>query len=229
MFNNGKETQYGTLTGFFIGDGDSFSEDVASLKISGLLFVYWESNLTAIQIEEGKADSYLINWAAQMKAYGYQVDFAPLDEMNGNWSAYYGSAGLYQAAWIHIHSLFSADTNVKFFYDPNVCGPGIACSSLTVYYPGSAYVDDVGLDGFDMGGKSSQTWAQVFDGSIPTMESFGKPLWITAEGAVNTDNQTAFLAAGFSQPEISGIMYFDAPGNGGNYTLSTAALSTLPK
>ncbi len=122
------------------------------LNLHGQLFVYWEPNLTATQIEAGAADSFLKNWATQMKAYGQPIIFAPLDEMNGNWSAYYGNPTAFKAAWIRIHSLFSGDSNVKFAYDPNVEFPGTPVSTFVDYYPGSAYVDIVGLDGFDFGG-----------------------------------------------------------------------------
>ena len=219
MYNNQKETQYGTYTGFFFGDGDDFTEDLASQKVTGPVFAYWESSYTATQIENGAADSFLTTWANEMKAYPYPVIFAPLDEMNGNWSPYYGNPSAFKAAWVHIHALFSGVSNVKFAYDPNQCGGGMPCSALTAYYPGNSVVDIVGLDGFDFGG---QTYSQVFSQSIPTMQAFGKPLWLTSIGAVNTDNQSAFLQAAFASG-AQGIIYFSQS----PFTLGSAALSTL--
>jgi hypothetical protein len=219
MYNNEKKTQYGTYTGFFFGDGDDFTEDLASQNITGPIFAYWESSYTAQQIENGDADSFLKVWASEMKSYGQPVIFAPLDEMNGDWSPYYGNPTAFKAAWIHIHSLFSGDSNVKFAYDPNVCGTGMSCSALTAYYPGSAYVDIVGLDGFDFGG---QNFSQVFSESLPVMQAFGKPLWATSIGAVSLDNQSAFLQAAFASG-AKGIIYF----NQSPFTLGSAALGTL--
>lgn len=219
MFNGSGNTKYGTISAFFIGDGDSFTEDYQGLKLSGPLWVYWESSLTATQIANGSADSFLKGWATQMKAYGKQIYFAPLDEMNGNWNPYYGNPTAFKAAWVHIHSLFSGDTNIKFAYDPNVCGPGIPCSSISGYYPGSAYVDIVGLDGFDFGG---QTFSQVFSGSILPAQALNKELWITSTGVVASDNQSAFLEAALAS-KVSGIIYFDYQ----QFVLGSSALSTL--
>lgn len=220
MYNNQKETQYGTYTGFFFGDGDDFTQDLQSQKVTGPIFAYWESNYTATQIENGSADSFLKTWATEMKAYKSPVIFAPLDEMNGNWSPYYGNPTAFKAAWVHIHALFSGVSNVKFAYDPNVCGPGIPCSTLLAYYPGASYVDVVGLDGFDFGG---QTFSQVFQASMATMEAFGgKAFWITSAGVVSTDNQSAFLQAAFKSG-AQGIIYFSQS----PFILGSAALSIL--
>src|SRR5580693_1220932 len=219
MYNNQKQTQYGTYTGFFFGDGDDFTQDLASQKVTGPIFAYWESGYTATQIENGAADSFLKTWASEMKAYKQPVIFAPLDEMNGNWSPYYGNPTAFKAAWVHIHGLFSGDSNVKFAYDPNVCGPGIPCSTLTGYYPGSGYVDLAGLDGFDAGG---QNFSGVFSSSLGPIESLGKPLWLTSIGVVSSDNQSAFLQAAFKSG-AQGIIYF----NQQPFNLGSAALATL--
>ena len=66
--------------------------EIPSHKTSGdvPLTVCWELGLTAMQIENGAADSYLKSWAKEMAAYGHPIIFAPLDEMNGNWNAYSG-------------------------------------------------------------------------------------------------------------------------------------------
>jgi hypothetical protein len=229
-FTNGAETKYGTITGFFIGDGDSFSQDVAALKISGNLWVYWESNYTATQIANGSADSFLKVWASDMKSYGKTVHFAPLDEMNGNWDPYSGNPTEFKLAWIHIYNLFSGDTNVQFSFDPNN-GP---TNTIASYYPGSQYVSTVGIDGFDFGnsgnGNIRQTFAQVFDSALTVVAQFGKPIWLTSVGVTSIDNQTQFIKDMFASVptyKIQGIIYFNSPGIGGTFSLSSSAISTL--
>src|SRR5579871_2782184 len=81
-------TALGSYQAFFIGDGDSFTDDAEGFTKP--LVVYWESNYSATQIASGKADSFLKAWATQMQAYPKQIIFDVLDEMNGNWSPYYG-------------------------------------------------------------------------------------------------------------------------------------------
>jgi hypothetical protein len=226
MYNNEKDTQAGTYTGFFFGDGDDFTQDLASQKVSGPIFAYWESNMTATQIENGSADSFLKKWASEMKAYGQPIIFAPLDEMNGDWSAYYGNPTAFKAAWIHVYNLFAGDSDVKFAWDPNN-GP---TNTIASYYPGSQYVDIVGVDGFDFGntghGNVSQTFAQVFDSAFATVAQFGKPMWITSTGVYSGDNQQKFvsdMSAGVKQYGIQGVIYFSQS----PFVLNSTAFSTF--
>ena len=152
----------GSWKGVFIGDGDSFTQDFRQYDVP--LTVCWESGLTAMQIENGAADSYLKSWAKEMAAYGHPIIFAPLDEMNGNWNAYSGDPNAFKAVWVRVHGFFAGVLNVQFafgIYNGSV--PVTADNGLTSYYPGGNFVDLVGVDGFNFGG---QTWAQVFSGAL---------------------------------------------------------------
>jgi hypothetical protein len=207
--------QWGAFTGnaeplgqwqaFFVGDGDSFSQDAQGFTEP--LVVYWESNLTASQIASGQADPFLKQWAIQMQSYPREVIFDVLDEMNGSWSAYSGDPAEYIAAYRHVRSFFPASSNIKFAYDPNVAFPGVPTSSFLSYYPGSAYVDVVGLDGFNFGG---QTFPQVFGQSLSAMQNFGKPLWIFSTGSVAP--QAQFVSDLVSEAPgygVQGFIWFD--------------------
>jgi hypothetical protein len=66
--------------GIFIGDGDSFTQDFGRYDVP--LTVCWELGLTAMQIENNAADSYLKSRAKEMPAYDHPIIFALLDEMN---------------------------------------------------------------------------------------------------------------------------------------------------
>jgi len=152
----------GSWKGVFVGDGDSFTQDFRQYDVP--LTVCWESGLTAMQIENGAADSYLKSWAKEMAAYGHPIIFAPLDEMNGNWNAYSGDPNAFKAVWVRVHGFFAGVLNVQFafgIYNGSV--PVTADNGLTSYYPGGNFVDLVGVDGFNFGG---QTWAQVFSGAL---------------------------------------------------------------
>jgi hypothetical protein len=212
----GNAKSLGSYQAFFIGDGNSFTTDAQGFTEP--LVVYWESDYTATQINSGKADSFLKNWATQMKAYPHPIIFDALDEMNGNWSAYYGNPTQFIAAYQRVRKFF-ADANVEFAYDPNVAFSGNPVSSFVAYYPGNAYVDLVGLDGFDFGG---QTFSQVFAPSISAMEADfpAKPLWILSAGSV--DNEPTFIQAAFSSG-VQGIIFFDYQ----QFQLNSAGLSTL--
>jgi beta-mannanase len=84
----GDSTVLGSWKGVFIGDGDCFRQDFGQYHVPSI--VYWESGLTAQQVQNGVADSYVKNWTTKMAAYGQPIIFAPLDDMNGNWNSYSG-------------------------------------------------------------------------------------------------------------------------------------------
>jgi hypothetical protein len=130
--------------------------------------------------------------------------------MNGSWSPYSGNPAEYISAYRHVYNLFPhAQNMVKFAYDPNVAFPGVTTSTFQAYYPGSQFVDVVGLDGFDFGG---QTFSQVFQPSLTAMHADFpmKPLWILSTGSV--DNPSEFIAnLKSAAPEygIQGIIWYD--------------------
>ena len=89
-------SELGSWKAVFIGDADSFTQDFGQYDVP--LTICWELGLTAMQIENGAADSYLKSWVKEMAAYGHPIIFAPLDEMNGNWNAYSGDPNASKAA-----------------------------------------------------------------------------------------------------------------------------------
>ena len=109
-------------------------------------------------IAAGKYDSYIAAWAKNVKAWGRPF-FLRLDtEMNGTWEAY-GPGGTnsntpqdFINMWRHFHDVAVANgaTNITWFWVPNV-GTTTAGStySLDQFYPGDAYVDWTGLDGYN--------------------------------------------------------------------------------
>jgi hypothetical protein len=214
----GNTKPLGSYQAFFIGDGDSFTADAQGF--TDPLVVYWESNYTAAQISSGKADSFLKNWATQMKTYNKPIIFDVLDEMNltGEYP-YAGNTGSFKTAFQHVAALFSGRTNVKLAYDPNVAFSGNPVSSFVAYYPGDAYVDLVGLDGFDFGG---QTFAQVFSASLSAMKSDfpSKPLWILSTGTV--DSPISWIS-GLKSTGVAGVIYFDYQ----DFTISASTLQSL--
>ena len=191
----------GSYKAVFIGDGDDFTQDFGQYKVP--LVVYWESSMNATQA--GQA-SFLKTWASEMKSYPNQIIFVPLDEMNGNWSAYYGNPSAFKSAFASIYGMFHGG-NVQVAWDPNNDPSNLMAS----YFPGTSSVDICGVDGFDFGG---QNWQSVFigDNAIPTLKSLcpSKPIWILSTGSV--DNQSLFISdmiSGAKTYGINGVIYFD--------------------
>ena len=115
---------------------------------------YRLKNITA-----GNFDTDIRRWARQLRDFGYPIYFRPMCEMNGDWVTWGGTVNGnvpsdYIPAWRHIHDIFVQEgaTNVKWVWAPNRDGSNSeAQATFNTYYPGDAYVDYVGINGYNWG------------------------------------------------------------------------------
>ncbi len=86
------------------------------------------------------------------------------------------------------------------------------------YYPGDAYVDSVGLDGYNFGDDHSKwhEWTSakdVFDESINAAVGWGKPVYLSEVGCADDVRKPEwvreFLAWVKSDSRIEGFIYFN--------------------
>jgi hypothetical protein len=108
------------------------------------------------RIARGDFDVYIDSWATGLAVYGGSVYLRFAHEMNGSWYPWaVGTNGNtvddYVTAWRYVHDRFDAAgaENVRWVWSPLATGP--EDGRLTQSYPGDAYVDWVGLDGFNEG------------------------------------------------------------------------------
>lgn len=120
--------------------------------------------------------------------------FRPAWEMNGNWyrwsPCYYagggGTAAEYRAMWRHLHARFAAtgvtNTRLAWIFSVNALDKVSACAPETMY-PGDAYVDWTGIDGYTY--TSSKSPREVFEPMANRLRRLapGKPLSINEWGA----------------------------------------------
>ncbi|HEX2392738.1 MAG TPA: glycosyl hydrolase [Solirubrobacterales bacterium] len=105
----------------------------------------------------GRYDSYIRSFASAAKAWGHPF-FLRFDwEMNGTWFPWSegvngNNSGEFVTAWRHVHDVFSSvgASNVTWVWCPNVDWNN-SLSKLASMYPGDAYVDWTGLDGYHWG------------------------------------------------------------------------------
>lgn len=169
------------------------------------------------------------NWAADANgnpAYtgqpGGQVFIRLMHEFNGNWAPYCPgnsaqpstcSASDFVNAWKHIVNVFAAQgaTNARWVWAPNVVGSKAAngthsgwvngSGTTALCYPGDAYVDYVGLDGYNKSVPNWTTFTNVFQTSYNWMyngDAFTngpitttKPMIITEFSSLEDDNFTS--------------------------------------
>ena len=181
--------------------------------------VSWGCAPTAA-VDSGQYDQLITSYAMALKSFGHPVLLRWFWEMNLTVAkdvACIGSNGPagFVSAWIHIWNIFHqvGATNVSFVWCPGISG-GVAESAQ--YFPGAAYVDWIGVDGYDRKGEGAGGFAQIFGAWYSAYAGYGRPLMIGETGAIATD-QAAYLqgigsALPSQFPDIKALVYFDAPG-----------------
>jgi hypothetical protein len=179
---------------------------------------------TLASIITGQHDSYIRAWAQALRSYGQPVLLRFAQEMNGSWYPWSegvngNTRGQFVAAWRHVHDVFSAEqvTNVKWVWSPVArFGLGINLSE----YPGDAYVDVLGLSGFNGGTALPWTgwrsFSSLFDGALASLTRInpGKPIQISEVGSAEAGgDKAAWIQNMFSDvrahPQVKSLVWFD--------------------
>ncbi len=148
-------------------------------------------------LAEGKCDTFLHNAGKNLSHVQEPFYLVFAWEMNNNqnqWSIPYtgSSPADFILAWRHIHDIFKEEGAVNIIW---VFCPNVPEDNLVAYkdiYPGDAYVDWIGLDGYNWGTTQSwSTWvdfAGVFTGSYNKLTAIApnKPLMLAE---VNTTDK----------------------------------------
>jgi len=192
----------------------------ADLAAGRIPLVNWEPHkIDFNNIVNGSLDATIVARANGSKALGkkFFLDFAA--EMNGDeaWSG--NNAPLYVAAYRHIHDIFVAAgaTNVIWAWCPNVTDINGGNKNTMDYYPGDAYVDWTGVDGYNWGTKNGgwQTFRQVFQEIYPLLPARKNPIMIGEMSSAQVGGDKAkwideiipTLRASF--PLIKCVVWFD--------------------
>jgi hypothetical protein len=175
-------------------------------------------------IVAGEHDAYIRRWAQEAAAWGKPIYLRFAHEMNGDW--YPWSSGVngntsaeYVSAWRHVHDVFRQEgaTNVRWVWSPNEDGS----TPFADVYPGDAYVDWVGIDGYNWG--TTQEWSEwsslseIFGPAYRQLTTMtDKPMIIaeTASTEVGGD-KAAWIRQGLLKdlpsqfPRIRAVVWFD--------------------
>jgi len=201
---------------------------------TGNLAVFLEIPVEDDAILDGSQDADLKFFAQGAARYSGQIILALNEEVNGNSNIWSGTVlgntpAKAIAAFQHEESIIKPIApNIRFAYSVSHRSvPDSAANSLTSYYPGDNFVDVVGVSGSNLG---TETWDQVFGGSLETLSQYHKPLWILSEATVQ--NKAQFVEetfAGAKKYHIAGFLYFNQKGGDGDWLLDTAALAALKR
>jgi hypothetical protein len=244
-----------TVSSYYQNTQDGFSADQATNAVAAgavplVTLEFWDPangvdqpSFSYAKISGGSFDTYLHSYAKAAKAFGSAVWLRPLHEMNGNWYPWGGTvngntpAG-FVAAWRHIHDIFVAEgaTNVSFVWCPNADSvPDTAANSVSAYWPGDAYVDYAGIDGYNFGGSSWRSFSSIFSAAYAKVTSLSSKPVIVGEIGCSTagGDKAAWITDMFkvipsSFPRIAGVSWFDADkGNDWRIESDSASLAAF--
>ena len=192
------------------------------------------------KIASGAYDSSFRTWMQEAAAWGHPFFLIFDVEMNGTWEPYSpghngNTAAQYVAAWRHVHNLASqaGAKNVTWVWCPNV-DPNHIFTPYSQLYPGDAYVDWTGLDGYNKGGTNWRSFAQVFASSYKNLLQLAptKPIMISQ---IASDERGGSKAAWISDllttqlpryPQIKALSwfnwYFNESGTWRNYEIESS-------
>jgi beta-mannanase len=179
-----------------------------------------DSDFSMSSLLAGGYDSYLTTQARSARAWARPIMIRLFHEMNGNWTSYgFGSTTPAQfiAGWRHVVNIFrqAGATNVSWVWCPNIYGFG-QVTPFDAYYPGDAYVDWTGLDGYNYT-NAWRSFSDLFGASYADITRLtGKPLMVAEWGSTESGgSKAAWITAAFSQlatamPRIRAMVAFSA-------------------
>lgn len=201
--------------------GDKFEASFATLAAQhGAITIVQidPKNVSLARLASGQFDSYIRSYATAVKAFGRQLVLSFGHEMNGTWYSWgfmHTSASIFVTAWRHIVTVFRAAgvDNVTWLWTVNVIDKyGPIIPSPDSWWPGSSYVNWVGIDGYYY--KSSQTFAELFGPTIVDVRALtSDPILIAETGASRAAGQPAKvtdLFTGMQTFGLLGFIWFDA-------------------
>jgi hypothetical protein len=194
----------------------------------------------------GRYDSYIREFATKAKAWGHPFFLRFNWEMNGNWFPWSGGVngnapGEFATAWRHVHDIFATvgATNVSWVWCPNV-ELSANVGSLASLYPGDAYVDWTGMDGYNWGTNPVKpggwkTFSQIFSATYRYIQGSVAPSKPMMVGEVASTEFGGSKAAWIQEmigdlpgefPGIRALLWFDKYDDGMDWPLETSSAAT---
>ena len=180
------------------------------------------SGVSLASIAAGGSDAYLRSYADAVVAFGHPVILSFGHEMNGNWYSWgdgHTPPATFVAAWQHIVRVFRAAgaANATWLWAVNSIEG--AASSLSQWWPGAAWVNWTGIDGYYF--RATDTFGSVFGSTITDIRTFSSAPLLIAETAVGTtsdrESQIDGLFAGVRAERLAGVVWFDEAQHAGLY------------
>ena len=184
----------------------------------------------AAAIAAGGSDAAIRTAALALKALGGPILLRPFyefDQPKGH-PRYIGTPAQLIAAWRRVYSIFRAEgaSNVRLVWCPmSFDFPRVAAQ----YWPGAAYVDWVGADGYNFPGTPWRTFGTIFSAAYAFAAAQHKPLIVAETASPAADPRTPGWMAGAvvwaaSHTDLKAVSYFDSTSpKGYNFRVGSSA------
>jgi mannan endo-1,4-beta-mannosidase len=223
--------------GYFLGWDQPFRPEavIDTWRQGALPLLTWESHgngpsgsrppdeaYALDRIVAGEYDDYIDSFAQAVKRTGMPLVIRLDHEMNGDWYPWsedkpYNSPGDYVAMWRHVVDRFravGADKYVIWLWAPSRVD-NIKHQTISQYYPGDAYVDWVGMSGYQRSASSQATFDITFGKTLGLLRSLtDKPIFLAEIGATESGGRKAsWITSLFDNlplnPDIIGFAWFN--------------------
>jgi hypothetical protein len=209
-----------TLDDIFIGFGAPWDSHLVCYAVRHGAMPVIQINLrhvSAAEIASGRTDSYVARLAQQIKRLGAPIVVSVGHEMNGSWYSWgwhNTPIGTFVRMWRRIHQIFARNQarNVIWMWTVDRAAP--PATDPAPWWPGSAYVNWVGIDGHDR--HPSDRYRNVFGPTIADVRRFtSDPILISEAGVVAGPQRPAQIAdlfrAVYDKPGMLGVLYLNLP------------------
>jgi len=170
-------------------------------------------------VSNGVYDFYLETWAAKVKSIKTPIFIRLAHEMNDPyrypWGPQNNAPKDFVSAWKHIHDYFkkAGVNNVIWVWAPHP-----AYGSFQEYYPGSEYVDFVGIGTLNYGPVVNWgkwwSFAEIFGNHYEALASFKKPIILTEFASLGYGgDRTKWYSDAFTDipvkyPLVKAVLFF---------------------
>ena len=174
----------------------------------------WEPHAASLdQIAAGAHDGWIDAQAsliARFPSVPVHIRFA--HEMNGDWYSWGRRPTAYKSAFQRVaNRVHALAPNAKMNWCPNIDLP-----TISDYYPGDAYVDTLGMDGYNMSG-AGRTPENVFASTYDILSAIHptKPIIIPETGCLEYPGKPEWITSLYTDavprrlPRVGAVCWFD--------------------
>lgn len=209
----------------------------AAVARGGMPLISWEpwrfggglrqSRYALKTILAGKHDTYIRRWAKAAAAWGKPFFLRFAHEMNGDWTSWSpgvngNTSGEFVRAWRRVHGIFrrAGATNVRWVWAPVAHYEG--ATPYRDVYPGDAYVNWLGISGYNWGDTRSwshwQSFSEIFGRSYRMLTTIARKPIMVAEvaSAESGGDKAAWIRKAYLEeipskfPQMRAISWFHA-------------------